>query len=328
MAWEFQNGDWVWIPEGGDTGGGGDSGGGGGGGGGNPFSLIDSANAYAQQRAGYSPGSVMQEGTVTYRDGVPGVMIKYNTPQGSSTEWTPLQNYDGSSIPAGDIASGGGGGGGGGGSAVSSDLMANPYYQQIKSILDAQGTAEAANTRSAIQQALISYGLVPGGFQDKMNALDDLTMNLIAKNTESGISSYARLLQGKTDSIKDFVNRLSSRGLRRSGSKGFGLRRGQLDFDRVFQDSLSQLLGYTGGLYSTFSNNQYNRQLQLAMFLSQLSQQYTGPSNTPSTNPSTNPSTTVPPGRPPSGYIDPSNTYGGPSRNPYAPISGGPRGYY
>ena len=214
--------------------------------------------------------------------------------------------------------------------AADSALMANPYYQQIKSILDAQGVAEAANTRSSIQQALISFGLVPEGFRDKMNALDDLTKNLIAKNTESGISSYARLLQGKTDSIKDLVNRLSSRGLRRSGSKGFGLRRGQLDFDRVFQDSLSQLLGYTGGLYSTYANNKYNRQLQLAQTLFQLAQQYggSGGGGGGGGGGGSQLSAPAPPG-PPSGYLDPSNTYGGPSRSPYVPISGGgPKGYY
>ena len=119
--------------------------------------------------------------------------------------------------------------------------------------------------------------------------------------------------------------------MRGSGSKGFGLRRGQLDFDRVFQDSLSQLLGYTGGLYSTYANNQYNRQLQLAQTLFQLAQQYAGRGGGGSSGGGGGgggQAPTAPPGRPPSGYVDPSNTYGGPSRSPYVPISGGPRGYY
>lgn len=48
------------------------------------------ADRYAQQRGGYVPHMVMQEGHIEYRGGVPGIYIKYQTPQGSSTEWTPL----------------------------------------------------------------------------------------------------------------------------------------------------------------------------------------------------------------------------------------------
>lgn len=48
------------------------------------------AQQYAAAHPGYSPHMVMQEGTVTYQNGKPGYMVKYNTPQGTSTEWTPL----------------------------------------------------------------------------------------------------------------------------------------------------------------------------------------------------------------------------------------------
>lgn len=48
------------------------------------------ANAYAAAH-GYTPHMVMQEGTITYQNGQPGVMIKYIDGQGlSTTEWTPL----------------------------------------------------------------------------------------------------------------------------------------------------------------------------------------------------------------------------------------------
>jgi hypothetical protein len=56
--------------------------------------LQAAANRYAAGRsyngAPYVPHMVMQEGTVTYRNGQPGVMIKYSTPSGDSTEWTPI----------------------------------------------------------------------------------------------------------------------------------------------------------------------------------------------------------------------------------------------
>ena len=74
-------------------------------------SVENAAAAYAQQRAGYSPRAVMQEGTVTVQNGVPGVMIKYNVAGGGpSTEWTPLPGYQGGNVPMNAIGGGGGGG--------------------------------------------------------------------------------------------------------------------------------------------------------------------------------------------------------------------------
>jgi hypothetical protein len=89
-----------------NTGGAGGSGGGSGGGGGgslenagqfgtvDPNQLQTAAAQYASGRSyngsPYVPGQVMQEGTITYRNGKPGVMIKYRTAGGDSTEWTPI----------------------------------------------------------------------------------------------------------------------------------------------------------------------------------------------------------------------------------------------
>jgi hypothetical protein len=84
------------------------SGGGGGGGGGlenpNQFGQIlglsdEAVQAAASKYAGgrsfggsaYQPHMVMQEGHVEYRNGVPGIYVKYATAAGDSTEWTPLQ---------------------------------------------------------------------------------------------------------------------------------------------------------------------------------------------------------------------------------------------
>lgn len=154
---------------------------------------------------------------------------------------------------------GGGSGGGGGGAAT----INNPYYQQLQSLLTAQGSAEAANFRNMIQQALIGYGLIPEKFNDKFGALDALTKSLIAKNTESGISTYARLLEDKRHGVKDLMNRLNARGLRRSGARGFGLRKNQLTADRALADSLQGLMQYINNAYGTYTGNEYQRQMQL-----------------------------------------------------------------
>jgi hypothetical protein len=157
-------------------------------------------------------------------------------------------------------------GGGGGGSALAGmgAGVSDPYVNQMKSFLQSQSAADLANTKAAIQKALIAFGLVPAtGFDDKLGALDEATKNLIKQNTDSGISYYARLLEQKKDNLRSATSRLSSSGLRRSGAKGYKLRRAQLDADRTFQDSLSELMGQIGNMYSGYAGNEANRQMQL-----------------------------------------------------------------
>ena len=166
--------------------------------------------------------------------------------------------------PGGPPGGGGGGGGAGGGA----------FYEQLKSMLQAQGAGDLANTQAAIRKALIGFGLDPTAisgtglkFEDKLGAVDDVTKSLIAKNTESGISYYARLMEQKKDNLRALIANLSKTGMRRSGAKGAKLRKGQLDFDRLFQDSLSELLGQVGNAYQGYAGNEQNRQMQLLQAL-------------------------------------------------------------
>lgn len=178
------------------------------------------------------------------------------------------EGYDIWQLPSG----GGGGAGTGATGGAAGTLASSPYYQQVLAATNSAATADAAARRSAIQQALISFGLVPEGFQDKYGDIDALTRDLAEKNTTSGLSTRARLLEARSDAIKRFSRGLSARGLRRSGAKGYGLRRRQLDFDRNYSDALGKLLGYTGGLYNQFASNEYQRQLGLANALAYASQ--------------------------------------------------------
>ena len=165
-----------------------------------------------------------------------------------------------------------GGGGGAGGGA----LTGSPYYQQVLAAVNAGAAADAAARRTSIQQAMIGFGLVPEGFSDKYGDIDALTRSLAEKNTLTGISTRARLLQARADAIRMFSRSLAARGLRRSGAKGFGLRRRQLLFDQGYSDALTRLLGYTGNLYSQFGQNEYQRQLALAQALAYASSQMSG----------------------------------------------------
>lgn len=192
------------------------------------------------------------------------------------------------------------GGGGPGGSGAG---IANPYYNQLQSMLNAQGSAEAANFRNAIQQALIGFGLTPENFNDKFGALDPLTKELIAKNTQSGISTYARWLEAKQQGVKGLMNRLNARGLRRSGARGFGLRKNQLTADRNLADSLQGLMQYINGQYSAYTSSEYQRQMQLLMAAMQYASGSYG-----STTGSTPGSSTPSGGSPSPGYVPTSGT--------------------
>lgn len=185
---------------------------------------------------------------------------------------------DGRDPTQGPITGGGGGPGGGGGGG---GRNANPWYNQLESLFRAQGASEQAAMRSALQQMLIGYGLVPENFEDKFGALDDVTRKLIQKNTDTGISTMARLREQRMLGNRDLINRLNARGLRRSGAKGYGLRKNQLGFDRDFADSLSQLMGQVGSKYSQYASNDSARQMALMQAAMQYFSGSTGSSWSP-----------------------------------------------
>ena len=175
------------------------------------------------------------------------------TPGDGEGQWVPGRpGARGGNGPGGGAPGPGAPGGGGG-----------PWYDQMKSLFQAQSQAEQANLRSGIQQMLIGMGLVPQGFDDKFGALDATTKALIQKNTDTGISTYARLREALGDNNRNITSRLTSKGLRRSGARGHAMRRGQLGFDRNLSDFMSQFMGDVGSKYGQFSNNEYARQLQL-----------------------------------------------------------------
>ena len=156
------------------------------------------------------------------------------------------------------------------------DYQSDPYYRQVAANVASQGAAEAGSTRDSIRQALIQYGLVPRNFQDKLGALDDTTRSLIGKATESGVSVHARLLEQRQQAIRDLVTRLTARGLRRSGAKGYGLRKKQLDFDRQQSDAMNQLLGNVNSMYLNYGMGEFGRQQQLANAFGQIFQNFSG----------------------------------------------------
>lgn len=234
------------------------------------------ANATDRGDARYyvGPGSGLTESGGVYSDGtyhydsnglsldrpnsyVPGI--------GNASDSDSYNVWTGQASPSG----GGGGGGGGGG-----DLTASPYYQQYQAQIQAAQAADLANTKSQLQQLLIQFGLVPQGFQDKYGALDDTIKQLIQKNTDTGVSQYARLLEQKSDAQRSALQSLAARGLSRSGSKGYALRRGTLDFNRTLSDALSSVLGNANQLQGGYASREMDRQSGLSQLLAQLASSY------------------------------------------------------
>lgn len=157
----------------------------------------------------------------------------------------------------------------GGGSSLSGPGFSNPYFQQAQAAVNAARTADAAARRAAIQQALIQFGLVPDNVADPYGDIDQTTRNLAGQNTTSGISVAARLREALQDAQRRSSRELTARGLRRSGARGYQMRRNQLGYDRSYSDALGQLLSGINTAYQGFAQGEYGRQMSLASALQQ-----------------------------------------------------------
>lgn len=233
---------------------------------------------------------VLTDGTYEYDD--EGRPLSSGVPGDGPDQWTPgLPGARGGSGP-GDMGGGGGAGG---------DLTASPYYQQYQSQIQAAQAADLSSMKSQLQQLLIQFGLVPEGFQDKYGALDDTIRQLIQKNTDTGVSQYARLLESKADAQRNAIQNLAARGLSRSGAKGYALRRGGLDFNRAQSDALSQVLGRANELQGGYASREMERQSGLAQLLAQLASTWSGSRYTPrppQVSPPAPPAAVAPPSTP------------------------------
>jgi hypothetical protein len=176
-------------------------------------SVQKAAAAYAQQRQGYAPHAVMQEGTVTYQNGTPGAYIKYNTPQGTSTEWTPLSGYgnDYGQFNAGAHDLGGGGGGGGG----VDPALAAAMNMSASIRTNAQATALAKRKAAALQ-----YGSAEG----LQGVLGNDFATLQKQAAENPYSTLANLKYGYDQGVQNLEGQLNSANLFYSGYRGDQLK--------------------------------------------------------------------------------------------------------
>jgi hypothetical protein len=223
-----------------------------------------------------------------------------------------------------------GGGGGGGGGDLYQMALGSPFYQQAQSATQAAEAADAAQRKQAIQQLLIQFGIIPANFTDQYGDVDQVTRDLASQNTSSGVSVAARLLQGLNDQNRTDLAQLGANGLRRSGARGFKLRRNQLQYDQQKSDALTGLLGQINSLYGNYAQNAYGRQMSLLSALqsaiNSMSQFYVGGSGGGAGGRSAPP---VTPPQPSQTYTAPGFVHAGvgvPNSSGYAIQTGG--GYY
>jgi len=269
------------------------------------YDVNSAAQAYAQQRQGYAPHMIMQEGTVTYQNGVPGIMIKYNTPQGTSTEWTPIPGYEGGgNVPGYEWGPGGSSGGQWGIPNASGYLQAQALA--LKAWQDAQ-----ARLKQRDVQLRNYYGL-------KSTETDKET-GLTSKfeiDPQSLYGQYQQLFRQNAEDYSMGQQEGMDRGIYGSGLGGqilndvgynVGLQRGTMASESV--------AGF-GGLRDEWAQGKYNYDLEVLrarLAAAQAGSPYYGPDT--NQNDTTGTSTV--------GTGNPASSVGGAKAQPLAGFGGG-----
>lgn len=167
-----------------------------------------------------------------------------------------------------------------------SDLLAmaqgSPFWQQLEDARRAQDAAELANVQQGARTNVVQWGedltpYLPSAWS-QYNLLDAQTSALARQNTQAGLSSIARLRESRDLNIRDLIRALNARGMRRSGSRLFGMNRANLNYERTSGDQRNALLAGIANMLSSYGNNAYSRlmgnQSQMANLMNMFSSSY------------------------------------------------------
>jgi hypothetical protein len=145
-------------------------------------------------------------------------------------------------------------------SAIEND----PAFQMLKGTLSAQGISDAASLRSAIQQALIQFGVVPNLPSDVLSnsGLDTGLTSQLASNNP--FSVLANLAQRGKDATMAEQNQLAARGILNSGETGYQLGRLGQSQAQAQYDATNSLLGNIGTLNQQYVQGRNAAAQQLA----------------------------------------------------------------
>lgn len=137
---------------------------------------------------------------------------------------------------------------------IYSAAQADPRYIAGVASAQAANNANLGNFLEQARRAMISLGYIPAGFQDKYGILNDETRGLIRANTESGVSTYARLRHLRDRAIRTLRRQLSARGALRSGELGFGLNDIDLQNRQQTSDAFGNFFNQYGQLSGSYAN--------------------------------------------------------------------------
>lgn len=153
----------------------------------------------------------------------------------------------------------------------------NPALDAYKALLDAQSVADRESRNAAIRRALIMFGQIPDNFgytglsqSDLGQIIDPTTKELAAKNTESKLSTVARLLDWNSQQQRSIKNQLAAKGVYRSGETGYQLGQQQTRYTQNEYDAYQQLVDYLAGAQTAFVQAENARQRALLEYASGL----------------------------------------------------------
>lgn len=171
---------------------------------------------------------------------------------------------------------------------IASILARNPYLQAANANRNAESIADKADRDARIRRAIIDFGYVPPNLvdfgqggpglpspqdpnvqdisypgQDQAGqVIDATTRELAGKNTTSGMSIWARLLDAAKIQSRDVVNAVGARGMFRSGETAYGLGRADLAANQGKYDAIKGLNDYIAGVQAAWAQAERLRQQQ------------------------------------------------------------------
>lgn len=141
-------------------------------------------------------------------------------------------------------------------------IKGDPLYNQGTQDLRASTDAAGTNSADAIRRMLIQYGVVPEGFKDPYGWVNDETKQLAGKNTEAGLSTFARLKRAYDMATKKGSRDLAARGMLQSGA--LTQQRGENDllYRQNQSDAVNQLLEGAGSARSSYADTMRQAEAQ------------------------------------------------------------------
>lgn len=151
--------------------------------------------------------------------------------------------------------------------------LSDPLYLQGQADFRASQQASDAARREAIRRYYIEGGFDLQNFNDPYGDINQETKLLGKKNTEAGLSTYARIQKAYVDAIRKMKQNLAARGMLQSGELGFGVQQNELTDRQNLADATSKLMDSFAAARNQYISQQMAAQQNLQGILAQIYQQ-------------------------------------------------------